>query len=54
MNPFKKEGSVCDFRTACYMIKQRNTTLVALLLQKEERTTMQWSLVKTFKFVFIV
>ena len=38
-------------KAVCYSIKQR---IKLLLLQKEANTTMQWSQVKTFKFVFIV
>ena len=36
-------------KVVCYSIKQRSKLL---LLHKEAKTTMQWSHVKTFKFVF--
>ena len=36
-------------KAVCYSIKQRSKLL---LLQKEANTTMQWSHVKTFEFVF--
>ena len=36
-------------KPVCYSIKQRSKLL---LLQKEANTTMQWSHVKTFEFVF--
>ena len=40
------------YRTACYSIKQRDTTLVVLLLPKEAKNTMQWSHLNLFFIVW--